>query len=251
VALRKELRDPLTPVLGGLAGGLAWAVGIAVPPAIAIGLVVAGAKIVAGLFDRKGPRPTEHALPPIPPGSPAGLILARSERAARSYRDLGRALQSGPLAEQVQAIGRGVVDVVERVRHLGGQAQSVEIVLYRLDLPDEGRRYRTARAREAEAGQRESWKRIESERDRILGEMESAAAELEELVAKVAELVAGVAAGGTDTTTAQLGDLADRLDGLRQGLDETERITDRIAGEVTGAGTLDPHEQDPPTAAGG
>ena len=76
--LTEELRDPWGPLVAGVVGGLAWAVGTPVAAAVAVGAVVYGVKAAVGSL--VGRDDGDPAAPPRPhPGSTAALC--RSARA--------------------------------------------------------------------------------------------------------------------------------------------------------------------------
>ena len=52
MGLRDELRDPWVYILGGLTGGIAWAVGVPVVVAAGIGAAVAGVRAAVGAARR-------------------------------------------------------------------------------------------------------------------------------------------------------------------------------------------------------
>ncbi len=91
MSVKDELNDPWSYVVGGLAGGFAFAVGIFPPAAAAIGLAVLGSKVVAGAFTKSGQaraqRRKERRLPVITRSQEASW-LDRAERAEASFRDI-------------------------------------------------------------------------------------------------------------------------------------------------------------------
>ena len=93
--MTEELRDPWGPLVAGVVGGLAWAVGTPVAAAVAVGAVVYGVKAAVGSL--VGPGDDGPAEPPRPhPGSPAALWLRRGESAVLALDDMARSRGTTP-----------------------------------------------------------------------------------------------------------------------------------------------------------
>ncbi|HVU71470.1 MAG TPA: hypothetical protein VHE83_00780 [Mycobacteriales bacterium] len=242
MSLKRELTDPWTPVVGGLAGGLAWAVGIAFPPAIAIGAAVAGVKIAAGALTRDKKPKDDDADPvlPIVPGSAAADLFARCQRAASSYASLVRSLPP-TVASSADGVAGGIDDTIAQLRVLAGRACAVDGVLVQLGGPGAASEPQSAREREAVEERTAAITRVRAVRDQLLAQMRSAATDLEELVARVGEVLAEVTAGGVGARAGiddRLDDLAGRLEGLRQGLATTEQLTRQNLGAAGTTGRM-------------
>ena len=229
MSLKRELTDPWTPVVGGLAGGLAWAVGIAFPPAIAIGAAVAGVKLAVGAMTRGKKAADDNADPvlPITPGSAAADLFSRCQRAAASYASLVKSLPPA-VAANADGVAGGVTDTIAQLRVLAGRACAVDGVLQQLGVATSAGAGQTDREREAVHERSAAITRVQGVRDQLLEQMRTAATDLEELVARVGEVLAEVTAGGVGARAGiddRLDDLAGRLEGLRQGLATTEQLT--------------------------
>ena len=66
MALRDEARDPWTYILGALAGGAAWAVGVPVIAAAGVGAAVLGVKAAVAAALGTGPQRPPTPAPPLP-----------------------------------------------------------------------------------------------------------------------------------------------------------------------------------------
>jgi len=257
VGLRQELTEPWGLVTAGIVGGLGWAVvgavGIAAPPAVAvgagIGAVVYGVKVVAATLAHRQPRgayPAGLARPPQ--GSPADVWLRRSERTVRILHEQSESSREVSVRQQVGDIDDEAATVLDALRRLAAQVTSVEGALHRIDIPalqTERRRLAAARSEPSaelmRAEQERSLAAIEEQlgvaarlsdaRNVLLAKMESTSIGLEGLVARLAEVLAlSATAGGVDTVHGQISDLTSELDGLRTGLAETEAISRQALG---------------------
>ncbi|WP_436760464.1 hypothetical protein [Streptosporangium sp. V21-05] len=234
--LADELRDPWGLLLGATAGGAAWAVSVHPAAAAFVGVVVWLSKAgVAILQDR------EHRDGlAVTPGSPEEYWLARAGSAAYGFGELSASMERGPLAERIALMRPRIDDSAATLRRLAEQASLTGAALARFDLGGLGNEQaRLARARE-EAGQglardidralaslasqRAVVERLSATRERVLARMESSAIGIEGLLARLVELSA-VSANGPLEPTRVLDELADTLEGVRQGLHETEQIT--------------------------
>ncbi len=269
MTLRDEARDPWTYVLGGIAGGAAWAVGL---PALAV-VGVAGAValvrgVVASALGGSTPRRPDHAARlPVAPSSPEQGWLDRGQRAVGAFRDLARSLPSGIVSSNSESIASQADETLEGMRRLAGQASVTANAASRLDVAslqvEAARLQAQAGARDTDpdiAGeaqrsldsvtqQLDIAKRLRQSRATLLARMESGALGLERLVAQLSEILALSESATSPVEGAkQLEALADDLEGLRAGLAETERLSRRALSAYEGEGSVgDASPRDGPT----
>jgi len=244
MAFKDELADPWGLLLGATAGAAAWAVGVPVLAGAGVGAAVWLTRTaVAGLERRRSQ--VERREPrrlPVERRAPEGRWLERAQRAAESFSQLGGSMHAGPLAERASMMAPKVSDTVTALERLAGQATAVGQAIARLDgqfLAAEAERLRADRARASGdvAGeldrslasvqaQREVLGRLAAARNGVLARLESGTLGLESLVARLVELDAMAAAGPTGDLGA-VDQLGDELEGIRQGLAETEEISRR------------------------
>ena len=244
--LDKELRDPLTIVIGVIAGGAAAAVGIVPVAAAGVGAAVWGVKAFAdALMDRDSDEGFVARLLPIRGGSPEERWVRRAERASRSFRDLSGSVRPGPVAQKCMTIGDQAHTTIEAMKRLAGQASAVSLALKHLDatkLAGEQERLQKEiqatkrgevrdeleRSLASIREQRAVHERLEQAGRTLLARMESGTIGLEGLVARLAEVLAmAETAAAPGTETQKIDQLADELDGLRTGLAETEDLSRR------------------------
>ena len=251
MAVTDEIRDPWSYVVGGLAGGFAFAVGIFPPTAIAIGAAVFGAKVLTGVFTRSGQRrqrarrtPQERRLPVLTRTQEAAW-LGRAEQALDSFEDIAHSARSGPIADHVRTFGSEVAESLASLERLAGQASAIRTAMSRLDPKQlawerdrllgaaqagEDPRVLAERERSLNAvqSQLDAYGRLDRTLDMLIARLESGTLGIEGLVARLAEVVALA-----ETTTAaadgvsQVDELAQELEGLRAGLIEAESVSTR------------------------
>jgi hypothetical protein len=254
MSLGDEVRDPWSYVLGGLAGGFAWAVigttaalaGPAVVAGVAVGAAVFGVKVVTGAFTDRGQarrqRRRERRLPVLSRTDEAAW-LARAGQAQRVFADIAGSAPEGPVAERVRAFGAETDDSLASLERLAGQASAVRVALGRIDprrlVAERERLAAEPSADPAVAGERarsvaavqsqlDAYQRLMLALTTILARLESGALGLEGLVARLAEVVALTETSGTASDgLSQVDDLAAELDGLRAGLVEAEGVSSR------------------------
>ncbi|MER6828502.1 hypothetical protein ABT352_21165 [Streptosporangium sp. NPDC000563] len=231
-----ELKDPWGLLLGATAGGAAWAVSVHPIAAGFVGVVVWLTKAGISALSERGDRDR----PAVTPGSQEEYWLTRAGSAAHGFGELSASMERGPLAERVALMRPQVDDSTATLERLAEQASLTGTALARFDLEMLGHeRARLARARQ-EAGpglaedldralasldsQRAVVERLSATRQRVLARMESSAIGIEGLLARLVELSA-VSANGPLEPLRVLDELADTLEGVRQGLHETEQIT--------------------------
>ncbi|HKE98260.1 MAG TPA: hypothetical protein VKG45_04940 [Actinomycetes bacterium] len=242
MGLREEATEPWGLLLGAVAGGLAWATGLAPLAAAGIGVAAWATKVLAAAAERRGRR----ALPggrrlAVEARSREAEWLDRGRRAASSFGELAGALRAGPLAERAAAMEPPVREALASLERLAGQASTAGGALARLDdrrLAAEAERLRGERER-ASGGtaeyfdralasvrsQRQVVERLREARAGVLLRMESSVLELEGLVARLVELSALATSPATEAD--QLEQLADELEGVRRGLAEAEEVSRR------------------------
>jgi hypothetical protein len=251
MSLGDEVRDPWSYVLGGLAGGMTWAVlgagiTVAAPAAVAVGAAVFGAKVLAGAFTRGGQarqRTRAERRLPVASRSTEAAWLERAERAQAAFDDIARSAPEGPVAERVRDFGAQTGESLASLERLAGQASAIRSALGRIDP----RRLAAERDRLAADGgggpaveverqrsvaavqsQLDAYERLSLAFATVLAKLEAGALGLEGLVARLAEVVAltetsATAGGGLS----QVDDLATELEGLRAGLVEAEGVSTR------------------------
>ncbi|MER5647470.1 hypothetical protein [Streptosporangium sp. NPDC002524] len=237
--LADELRDPWGLLLGATAGGAAWAVSVHPAAAAFVGVVVWLSKAGVAVLQDRGHHGHRDGLA-VTPGSPEEYWLERAGSAAYGFGELSASMERGPLAERIALMRPRIDDSTATLRRLAGQASLTGAALARFDLGGLwNEQVRLARARE-EAGQgltqdidralaslasqRAVVERLSATRERVLARMESSAIGIEGLLARLVELSA-VSANGPLEPVRVLDELADTLEGVRQGLHETEQIT--------------------------
>lgn len=244
MAFKDDLADPWGLLLGATAGGTAWAVGLSVYAGVGVGAAVWLTKAVVDRLERGRPRAAlpEGSRLSVERHAPEGRWLERAQRAAEGFSQLGGGMSAGPLAERVAMMSPKVHDTVAALERLAGQATAVGQAIARLDgrfLASEAERLLTARARASGdvaaeldrslasvQAQRDVLGRLAEARDSVLARLESGTLGLESLVARLVELEAMAAAGPTgDLGTVE--QLSDELEGIRQGLAETEEVSRR------------------------
>jgi hypothetical protein len=244
MAFKDELADPWGLLLGATAGGAAWAVGLPVLAGAGVGVAVWLTKAAAARLERRRSELSrrERGRLPVERRAPEGRWLERAQRAAESFSQLGWSMRAGPLAERVQLMAPKVSDTVAALERLAGQATAVGQAIARLDgqfLAAEAERLRADRARASGevAGeldrslasvqaQREVLGRLATARNGVIARLESGTLGLESLVARLVELDA-MAAAGPDGDLGTVESLSDELEGIRQGLAETEEVSRR------------------------
>lgn len=247
MSLAEEFKDPWSYVVGGLAGGMAFAVGIFPPAAIGIGAAVLGAKVLTGAFTGRGQRRTrrrrERRLPVIT-RTPEAAWLNRAEEAAESFYDIAQSAREGPIAERVRTFGEQTDESIASLQRLAGQASAVRLAIARIDprklqyerdrlreehdeIRDPGVRAERERSLQAVQTQLETYQRLAITLTTLLARLEAGALGLEGLVARLAEVIALSDAGGLVGGASQVDELAMELEGLRAGLVETEGVTTR------------------------
>jgi hypothetical protein len=244
VAFKDDLADPWGLLLGATAGGTAWAVGLPALLGAGVGAAVWLTKAVVDRLERgrsRAARPERRGLP-VERLAPEGRWLERAQRAAEAFSQLGGGMSAGPLAERVAMMSPKVHDTVAALERLAGQATAVGQAIARLDgrfLASEAERLRAGRARASGdvaaeldrslaslQAQRDVLGRLAVARDSVLARLESGTLGLESLVARLVELEA-MAAGGPTGDLGTVEQLSDELEGIRQGLAETEEVSRR------------------------
>jgi hypothetical protein len=236
----EELRDPWGPLVGAVAGGLAWAVGAAIPVAGAVGLAVYGVKVALAAASGAEPDPPGVRRPH--PDSSAGLWLRRGEAAVRALQDMAREGGAGPTDEAAREAAGEAESIAASMRRLGGHVVTIGEALARTDSPyleDEAERLRTMAERSP--GDVSAQRSADAVSDRLAvrdrlrlalteleGRLQSSALGLEGLVARVAEVRAAAASvGDVDLSAESLHELTTEVEGLRQGLAAAERVATR------------------------
>jgi hypothetical protein len=241
VALKEELTEPWGLFLGAAAAGAAWAVGLPLAAVGAVGAVVWATKAVTAALDRRRPAQlVGRRTLPVDARSTEGYWLERSDQAAAGFAELAGSMSTGPLAERVAMMQPEVADTARALHRLAGQATAAGRALARIDgtaLAADADRLRAARATASGdiavqldrslasvRAQQEIHHRLVAARDGVLARLESGTLGLESLVARVIELSA-MAVGGPAGELGAVDQLGDELEGIRQGLAETEEVS--------------------------
>jgi hypothetical protein len=240
VGFKQELAEPWGLLLGATAGGVAWAANLPVLVAGGVGLAVWATKAGVAALERRRSLPEGARRLPVDARAPEGRWLLRARRAAATFADLAGGMPAGPLAERVATMRPEVDDTVQALERLAGQAGAAGQALGRIDarfLDAEADRLGAARggasgeiAAELDRSlasvraQQQVYGRLANARGGVLARLESGTLGLESLVARVVELSAMAAAGPTGDTGA-VEALTDELEGIRQGLAETEEVS--------------------------
>lgn len=242
----RELSEPWGLLLAASSAGAAWAVQLPVAAAVGIGAAVLVARAgIAGWQRRSDKVGAEPELPAVDSRSVEGLWLRRAENAARAFHDLATSMSRGPLADTVAEMSPAVDETLQTLGRLAGRAGTTRQAVSRIDaakLADEQRRLQ-GRLANADSNLREHlehslasvveqqavYERLSSARAILVAQLESGTLGLEGLAARLVELSAT-----TDATPAlgatTVGELTDRLEGIRHGVVETEQATRNALG---------------------
>ena len=241
----RELAEPWGLLLAATSAGVAWAVQLPVLLAVLIGVAVLVARAgVAALGSEPAPRRREARVLDVAQGSDEENWLRRAEGAADGFTSLSSSLDAGPLADRVADMEPVVRETLETLRRLAGRASATGKALSRVDLDAVTRERRRlegslSSAREEVRGdleqalaavqaQEDVHTRLSGARDKLLAQLQSGALGLDSLVARVAELTAATTDFAVDTGAVR--ELSDQLEGIRQGVLETEQATRKSLG---------------------
>jgi hypothetical protein len=257
MGLRAEARDPWTYILGGLAGGVAWAVGVPALGVLVVAGAVAGTRAVVAAVLGPPALPGPMPPPPLPTTSdtPEADWLFRADRAVDSFNRLANSIPDQILSERTRSMGDQAKQTLEGLRRLSGQASTTRGMAAELDagrLGAEAQELERRRDKETDPDVRNELTRsLESLHDQsgiarrlarslsqILARIESGTLGLERLVAQLAEILALADASTQAAGADQLESLADELEGLRSGLAETERLSRRALSASSPGGSV-------------
>jgi hypothetical protein len=242
VVLKQELTEPWGLLLGATSAGVAWAIGLPVTAAGAVGTLVWVTKAVTSAWgrQRRPDRRQRKGALPVDAHTAEGVWLQRAKRAAAGFSELVGSRSTGPLAERVAMMQPEVAETVQALHRLAGQATAAGRALVRIDdaaLDAEAERLHATRATAsgdmaaeldrslaAIRAHREVHDRLVAARNAILTRLQSGTLGLESLVARVIELSA-IAVSGPTGELAAVDQLGDELEGIRQGLAETEEVS--------------------------
>jgi hypothetical protein len=261
MGLRDEARDPWTYILAGIAGGVAWALGLPGLAIVCVAAAVGGARTIAGAALGVGQLPSPPPPPPLPTqdATPEAAWLERAERAVSSFDRLAGSIPDQILSERTRSMGEQAKETLLGLRRLGGQASTTRGMAAELDqeqLREEAAQLEHRRDRETDPEirlelsrslesvkeQRDIARRLEQSLTQIVARVESGALGLERLVAQLAEILALSDTGAATSGADQLEELADELEGLRSGLAEAEQLSRRA---LSGSGTSGSVAQEP------
>jgi hypothetical protein len=241
----RELAQPWGLLLAATSAGVAWAVQLPVAASAGIGVAVLAAWAGVSVATRdKEPAPREARVLDVAAGSAEENWLRRAEAAADGFVSLSDSLGHGPLADRVADMEPVVRETLATLRRLAGRASATGNALSRVDLDAVARERRRLerelrsahadvradleQALTAVQAQADVHARLSGARDKLLAQLQSGALGLDSLVARVAELTAAT----TDVTvdTGAVRELSDQLEGIRQGVLETEQATRKSLG---------------------
>jgi hypothetical protein len=243
MALKDELRDPWGLLLGAFAGGMGAAVGIPVAAAAAIGAAVYGVKLAAGgLINRQRVRAPGEG--PIRAHSPEADWVRRADQAVRTFQRLGAEAPSGPVKDRVASMGDQAARTLADVRNLAVQASSVAEALDHIDAQrlrgehqrisqelqrtlDRDLQQEMKRSLDSVQGQLQVHQRLGQAWTKLMARMEAVVLGLEGLVTRLVEVVTMVEAESPVEGAQQIDPLAQELENLRAGLEETEDLSRR------------------------
>jgi hypothetical protein len=241
----RELAEPWGLLLAATSAGVAWAVQLPVLVAILIGVAVLAARAgVASVGRAQEPAAREARVLDVVSGSAEETWLRRAEGAAEGFASLSSSLDAGPLADRVSDMEPVVQETLATLRRLAGRASATGKALSRVDLDAVTRERRRLEqsigsAREEVRGdleqalaavqaQADVHARLSGASDKLLAQLQSGALGLDSLVARVAELTAATTDVAVDTGAVR--ELSDQLEGIRQGVLETEQATRKSLG---------------------
>ncbi|MET8848315.1 hypothetical protein [Amycolatopsis sp. NPDC004625] len=241
----RELAEPWGLLLAATSAGVAWAVQLPVVASVGVGaaVLVAWAGVAVATREKEPPQ-REVRILDVTAGSAEENWLRRASAAADGFASLSGSLSAGPLADRVADMEPVVQETLSTLRRLAGRASATGQALARVD-PDavahERRRLerelRTAnpevrgdleQALTAVQAQADVHARLSGARDKLLAQLQSGALGLDSLVARVAELTAATTDVAVDTGAVR--ELSDQLEGIRQGVLETEQATRKSLG---------------------
>lgn len=241
----RELAEPWGLLLGATSAGVAWAVQLPVAAALGVGVAVLAARAGVALATReKEPQPREARVLDVTPGSAEANWRQRAVHAAEGFASLSDSLGPGPLADRVADMEPVVRETLSTLERLAGRASATGKALSRVDLEAVAREKRRLTgelksanedvrgdlesALSAVQAQADVHARLSGARDKLLAQLQSGALGLDSLVARVAELTAATTDFAVDTGAVR--ELSDQLEGIRQGVLETEQATRRSLG---------------------
>jgi hypothetical protein len=189
-------------------------------------------------------RPAEE--PQLDPRSPEGIWYARA--LAAGMHDLPEAWDSlapGPVADSIAELAPDVRETVARLHCLARRSLPLSDAISHISLSslaaEKIRLKRTAKTAEPDMQenleqaltaireQEDVHARLSSTRGKLLIRLQAGALGLESLVTRVVEL-STLGDSDLDTVTPIITDLSDHLEGLRQGIAETDEVTRRALG---------------------
>lgn len=241
----RELAEPWGLLLAATSAGMAWAVQLPVLAAVGVGAAVLAARAGVAVATReKEPERREARVLDVAAGSAEENWLRRAEGAADGFASLSSSLDAGPLADRVADMEPVVQETLTTLRRLAGRASATGKALSRVDLDTVTRERRRLEqsmgsAREEVRGdleqalaavqaQEDVHARLSGASDKLLAQLQSGALGLDSLVARVAELTAATTDVAVDTGAVR--ELSDQLEGIRQGVLETEQATRKSLG---------------------
>jgi hypothetical protein len=241
----RELAEPWGLLFATTSAGVAWAVQLPVAAALGVGLAVLAARAGVAVATREPePERREARVLDVTPGSAEAGWLQRAEHAADGFGSLSASLDAGPLAHRVADMEPVIRETLSTLRRLAGRASATGKALSRVDLDAVARERRrlTAELRSAREevrgdleqalsavqAQADVHARLSGARDKLLAQLQSGALGLDSLVARVAELTAAATDVAVDTSAVR--ELSDQLEGIRQGVLETDQATRKSLG---------------------
>jgi len=239
--LGRELREPWAIVLGGLAAGLGWAIGIPAIAAAGVGAAVYGVRVVAGVVvDRfQG----VEGMPEIRPGTRQAEWLQRAQRAVQAL-ERSRATAPTPVADRVAKMASNAASTLDDIRRLAGHSARVDAALGQVDraglvveadrlhaelsrAPGDDLREDIQRSLDSIRAQTEVGTRLDEAAIKLQARIQAVILGLESLVARLREVLAIMPTESPGTGEASVDALAVELEGWRADLAETEEVSRR------------------------
>ncbi len=240
------LIDRFDLLIGAGVGVAAWVFGIPLVICILAALAVVGVNATTGALRRE--RAAAPAPLPAPPvaGSPEARLLERGNAAAAAFGEIAASLPAEVLAERstdvrrqarlalamLTDLGRQSATVANLLERLGagGFREERELIRRRLAKADSRQRIDLGQSLAALETRAEARRNLLDAQSRLRLRMETVTYGMEGLVARLAELAALADSGSLTVDADRIDQLTLELEGLRQGLIQTDHLGRMTAG---------------------
>ncbi|MCP4087970.1 MAG: hypothetical protein GY745_23440 [Actinomycetia bacterium] len=232
-AALRALTSPFTLAVFGGVGVMLILGGLPLPVAIAGGLVAATARVAsAGGRSSSAKRP--ERIDPFAVGEPWRVFVREALQVRARFADLVHDTPAGPFRERLDEIGRGIDLAVKDCWSISRQADDLSGVRRQIDTQAISRRLAslegvsgptdtTEGLRASLEAQLSSARRVDSAIDGARGRLEVLDARLAESVTRAAELTTLGDQPGLTGVAADIDDVVDEMEALRQALEEIDR----------------------------